>query len=323
MEFSALAGEIKASRGLAPIYVLVGVESYLRDQGVELLKAAGEDLARNAVRISASDSTWPQVAADLYTPPFLGGRKLVILADEGNFVHNHARELMEYAAAPSPTAVLAALVPSEKLAGIKEGTTLRIVECRPMRPAERVRWVQSEIQRSGKAVDRAAAELLCRRAGDSLAELAGHVTNLVTYVGARPRIAVEDVERLVVGLPEREVYELALAAARKRRKEALEVARTLLMSGEAPQVLLWRLGWQYRKLIEAKKLILAGRRRFEVTSLLQITYFPDEFLSLVDAHALEELLEKHGEILAADVALKTTGGQEQAIMESLVLRLAA
>jgi len=321
MDFSTFAGGIKPPKGPGAVYVFVGPEAYLRAQGVELLKEAAPELAANCVRLIASDVEWPGLAGELYTPPFLGGRKLVVLVDEANFVHNHAKELKEYAASPSPSAVLAAQVASEKLAGFAE--PVKVVECRPLRPADRVRWVQSEFQRSGKPIDRAGAEALCRRGGEDLASLAGHVANVVLYVGHRPRATLEDVERMVTGRPEREVYELALAAARKRPREAVEIAHTLMSDGEAAQVLLWRLAWQYRKLVEAKKLIHAGRRRFEVTSLLQITYFPDEFLGLVDAHTLDELLAKHGEILGADVALKTSGGQELAILETLVLRLAA
>ena len=119
------------------------------------------------------------------------------------------------------------------------------------------------------------------------------------------------------------MYELSLAAASKDGPKAYRVLRALLAAGEAVQVLLWKLAWQYRKLAEAKKLLLNGKRRFEVTSQLQITYFADEFLRLVDGHSLGELVDKHGEILKADVALKTSGGHEAALLEALVCRLAA
>jgi DNA polymerase III delta subunit len=122
---------------------------------------------------------------------------------------------------------------------------------------------------------------------------------------------------------EREVYELSLAAAAKDVAKAYRVLRALIRSGEAVQVLLWKLAWQYRKLAEAKKLLLGGRRRFEVTSQLQITFYADEFLRMVDGHSLTELVDKHGEILKTDVALKTSGGNEVALLESLVCRLAA
>ena len=198
-----------------------------------------------------------------------------------------------------------------------------MVECRPPRPADLQRWIASEAQRLGKQIDRAAAELLGRRAGGSLTGLAGHLEKLALYAGARPAITAEDIRAMVGNEEEREVYELSLAAASKDLPRAYRILRALLAAGEAVQVLLWKLSWQYRKLAEAKKLMEAGRRRFEVTSQLQITYYADEFLSLVDGHTLSELVSKHGEILKADVALKTSGGSAFAILEALVCRLAS
>jgi len=198
-----------------------------------------------------------------------------------------------------------------------------VVECRPLRPADLQRWLSGEAQRLGKSLDRAAAELLVTRAGTNLSALLGHLEKLATHAGTRAAVTAEDVRALVGNQEEREVYELALAAASKDPRRAFRILRRLIASGEPVQMLVWKLAWQYRKLAEARKLLDSGRRRFEVTSHLQITYFADEFLGLVDRHTLAELVEKHGEILKADVALKTSGGGEVPVLESLVLRLAA
>jgi DNA polymerase III delta subunit len=260
------------------------------------------------------------VADELYTPPFLAKKKLVVLVDEGNFVHNHAEAIRGYLKQPSVSNVLAALVPTEKVPAL---TGAVLVECRSLKPGDLQRWLASEAQRLGKTLDRAAGELLASRAGSSLSALSGHLEKLAAHAGPRPSITAEDVKTLVGYQEEREVYELSLAAASKDVARAYRVLRALVHSGEAVQVLLWKLAWQYRKLAEAKKLLAAGRRRFEVTSQLQITYYADEFLKLVDGHSLAELVDKHGEILKADVALKTSGGNEVPVLESLVCRLAS
>ena len=211
-------------------------------------------------------------------------------------------------------------MPTEKVPALAGAV---LVECRSLKPGDLQRWLSSEAQRLGKTLERAAGELLATRAGGSLSALSGHLEKLAAHAGTRPTISAEDVRTLVGYQEEREVYELSLAAAAKDVAKAYRVLRALLRSGEAVQVLLWKLAWQYRKLAEAKKLLLAGRRRFEVTSQLQITFYADEFLKLVDNHTLGELVDKHGEILKADVALKTSGGSEVPVLESLVCRLAA
>lgn len=321
IDFFAFAAELRGKKPLAPVYVFAGPEALLRDRAVALLRERDPELAAGAVRLASSEIDWTRLADELYTPPFFGSRKLVVLVDDGNFVHNHAEALRRYLDAPSPAAVLAALVPGAKVPALREGAV--VVECRPLRPGELSRWIATEAQRLGKTLDRTAAQLLASRGGENLAVLAGHLEKLAAHAGPRPAITAEDVRALVGLQEEREVYELALAAARRDLPGAFRILRSLLRAGEAVQVLIWKLAWQYRKLAEAKKLLAAGRRRFEVTSQLQITYYPEDFLRLVDAHSLGELTDKHGEILKADVALKTSGGAEGPILESLVCRLAS
>jgi DNA polymerase-3 subunit delta len=320
MDWGTFQAELRAKKPPAPLYLFAGTERLLRERGVALLREAWPELDAGALRLPSSDTDWARVADELYTAPFFGGRKLVVLVDEGNFVHNQADALKAYLRQPSPTAVLAALVPGDKVPALPDA---RLVECRPLKPHDLQRWLASEAQRLGKTLDRAAGELLASRAGSDLSTLAGHLDKLAAHAGTRGGITADEVRALVGAHEEREVYELALAAASKDGPKAFRILRALLAAGEAVQVLLWKLAWQYRKIAEAKKLLLAGRRRFEVTSQLQITYYADEFLRLVDAHSLPELLAKHGELLKADLALKTSGGSETAILESLVCRLSA
>lgn len=318
MEFRALAADLK--KGVASVYLLFGPESLLRERAVDLIR---DSQKLQSIRIDTAGLEWPTISGELYTPSFFSGRKLVLVMDEGNFVNNHREDVKAYAAAPSSSAVLVASIPSDKAPSIPESAAVRHVSCRPLPPDDLALWVQSEFQRRGKSVDRGAVAALLDRSDGSLAMLAGRIENLVIYAGRRSTVKTEDVELLVRGEATHEVYELALAAASKQPGRALEILHRLLSSGEASTLLLWRLAWQYRKIVEAKRLLEAGRRRFEVTSLLQITYYPDKFLTLVDGHTLQELLEKHAAILETDVALKSGGGAELPLMSRLVLRLAA
>jgi DNA polymerase-3 subunit delta len=319
MEFRALAADLKKGPP-ASVYLVFGPESLLRERAIEQIQGAE---AFQPVRIETAGVEWPAVADELYTQAFFGARKLIVLVDEGNFIHNHREDVKAYAAAPSAGAVLAALIPSDKAPSIPESAAVRHVACKSLQPDDLALWVQSEFQRRGKAVDRDAVAALIDRSDGSLGMLAGRVDNLVTYAGARPKVSMEDVDALVRGQHAHKVYELALAAASKKPGRVLEILHRLLAEGEAAPRLLWQLAWEYRKIIEAKRLLESGRRRFEVTSLLQITYYPDKFLALVDGHTLGELLEKHAAILETDVALKSGGGAELPLLSRLVLRLAS
>ena len=321
MDLTGFEAEVRAKRPPAPVVVFAGTEAVLRERGLALLRDSDPELAANLVRVHSSETDWARLMDELCTLPFLARRKLVVLVDEGNFVHNEPVPLRDYLKNPSPCAVLAVLIPTDKVPALGAGAC--VVECRALKGGELARWLAGEAQRLGKSLDRAAAELLASRAGGGLTALSGYLEQLASYAGARGTISADDVRALVGNHEERKVYELSLAAATRNVPKAFRVLRILMDAGEPVQVLVWKLAWEYRKLAEAKKLLLAGRKRFEVTSLLQITYFAEEFLRLVDAHPLAELVEKHGEILKADVAIKTSGGNEEAILESLVCRLAS
>ena len=319
MEYKALAADLKKGPP-ASVYLVFGSEGLLRERAADMIREAGK---LDPLRIESANAEWTSIAGELYTPGFFSGRKMVLLVDDGNFVHNHKEAVKEYAASPSPSAVLVATIASDKAPSIPESAAVRHVSCKSLLPNDLAIWIQSEFQRLGKSVDRAAVAALVDRSEGSLGVLASRIENVVTYVAARPKVEAADVDALVRGHASHKVYELAVATASKQPGRALEILHRLLADGEAAQRLLWQVAWEYRKLVEAKRLLEGGRRRFEVTSLLQITYYPDRFLALVDGHTLQELLDKHGAILETDVALKSGGGAELPVLSRLVLRLAS
>lgn len=314
MEFSAFAATQKETP--SPVYLLCGEESYFRERGARLLQ---ERIAGPTVRFASSETSWPKILDELYTPSMTGGRKLVIVSDDGNFLYNHTALLEQYLRSPSPSAVLVGLIPGKA----PESKNLVRVDCRPLKGLDLSRWVAAEFQRRGKTAERAAVQLLIERGGGELSTLERYIDNITSYLGPRSGAGVEDVRSLVADQASHAIYELALAAASKKSGRALEILHRLLSGGESPQTLLWKLAWQYRKMAEAKKLLAAGTPRYEVSARLQITYYPEEFLGFVDGHTLGELLAKHGRILEADWALKSSGGMEFVLMDKLVCELAS
>ena len=319
MDFASFEAERRKGKPPAPVTVFAGPEALLRERGVALLAKSDPELGANALRVAASETEWSRLADELYTPPFFAKRKLVVLVDDGKFVQANTGSIRNYLDDPSPSSVLAVLAASLKLPRLGAAP---VVECRSLKPADLRRWVTQEARALGKTLARDAADHLASRGGPDLAALAGHLEKLALHAGKRAAITLQDVQALVVGRVERKVYELSLAAASKNGPKAFRVLRDLLSAGEVAPKVLGMLAWEYRRLANAKRLMGAGRSGGEVASMLRVSYFKEEFLRTVERHEMGELVKKHGEILKADVALKTSGGAEEAILESLVLRLA-
>lgn len=316
MDFSAFASSLKSST--AAVYLFCGEEAHFREQGAALLKPRAPG---GVLRIPSSEADWPRLLDELYTPSLLGGTKLVVLSDDGNFIHNHSKEVAEYLKAPSTVAILAAMIPGKTPA--VSGKNVAIVECRSLKPLDLARWVAAEFQRRGKTAEKAAIQLLIDRGGSELSGLGRSIETLVDYLGKRPILSAEDVRAVVADNGTHEIYELAIAAASKKPGRALEIAHKLLAGREAPQQILWKLAWQYRKLVEARKLLDSGVPSIDITSRLQITFYTDEFIRLVRAHTVPELLAKHAKILETDLALKSASASDLILLEKLVCELSS
>jgi len=323
MEYTAFAARMRTAKGTVPVYLFFGTEAFLRRRALACIEGAEPAFRENGVRVSSSETRWPKLLTELCSQSLTGERKLVHLVDDGgNFVHNESSNLLAYLASPSSCSVLVLDCPVEKCPLPMETKNLLAVSCAPLRPSEAAQWAATEAQRRGKAMDRRTAEVLVARAGTDLAKLDHGLESLALHAGSRGRIELADVESLIPDDSEHEVYELALACARRARGEGLRILHRLLGAGENAAALVWRLAWQYRKMVEAKGLLEGGVRRFEVPSRLQITYYADKFLALVDAHGRQELLDKHQALLDADGALKSSGsGVEMAILDALICRL--
>ena len=97
MDFASFAAEARGKKGAGgPVLLFAGAEALLRERGVALLKESDPELGANAVRLASNEVDWARVTDELYTLGFFAKRKLVVLVDEGNFVHNHAEALREY-----------------------------------------------------------------------------------------------------------------------------------------------------------------------------------------------------------------------------------
>ncbi|MBV8879232.1 MAG: hypothetical protein JO332_04680, partial [Planctomycetaceae bacterium] len=59
--------------------MIAGPEALLRDRAAALLAESDPELGANLIRLASSETDWARVADELYTPPFLAKKKLVVL----------------------------------------------------------------------------------------------------------------------------------------------------------------------------------------------------------------------------------------------------
>ena len=264
--------EIEASRtggSLRPGYVLIGDEAYLYDRcrravldtlvdshgGIQMrdFSLAEIDLAETSIFEALDRAQTPSLMAP-FQVLFL--RNIKTLYTRGAKKDEFAA-LDAYGSSPNPQALLLFVadhlhLPSDlrrmdmqdkdRYERIREtlGEWCGMVELVRVEESDAMRWAVAEAEKCGSVLEAEAARELADALGADLMLMASELEKLLLYTGARyasttgerGRIALGDVETMVLGAKQRSLYELTDAISAKDRPRALALLQGLLNASD-------------------------------------------------------------------------------------------
>ncbi len=246
-----------------PVYALVGDEDFLKGRARERIIAValgGEDPAF-AVSVYQGDKIdFSTARNELETLPFLAPCRVVIVEAADTFVTDNRPALEAYVAKPSSVGVLvldvktfpdntklAKALPDAAKIACKTPPAYKIHELKPWL----VEWAKTAHK---KKLAPDAAELMLELVGASMGSLNQELGKLAVAVGAKPGIAVEDVDRMVGRSKAADVFRILDAIGDGRPGEALSVLEELFTEGEDPMAVMGPLTAQLRKLAAVGRL---------------------------------------------------------------------
>ena len=346
LDVDALRRNINAGK-LDRLYLFLGEDIKLVDRMVDAIEAtidvADRPFAVDRLyaldRLSTGEAagTPVDIAASCRSLPMLGDRRLVIVMraerllkpkraakagspgsedaidkidEEGSAddesTANDLTALEDYLASPSPFATLV-LVATEidrtrrftkKLVEKAQVVTFSGIRTEPRSgpagagaaAAGARKFVMDEMTREGRTMEPAAVKVLVDRSGEDFSKLRGDLERLLLYVGGRKVIGAADVEEVAAdGATVVDDWAVTNAlgagdAARGLRELALRLER-----GDSPHAIVGQLRWWVsNRLAESS---------------------PDRVKPALDA------------LLRTDLALKSSGGDDQVLLERLVVEL--
>jgi len=326
-------------RGVAPLYLIVGEEDYLRDQAVASLKVAvlgpgqGETSgggdegggleAFNYDFLYGDECEAAEILARAGEVPVFAPRRLMLLKAADKLPAREGEALLDYLKAPCETTTLVFVAP--KLDGrLKFSQALNksavVVDCSPLYDNQVAAWIKAEALRLGVTLDEEAALLLKETAGSSLYLVRRELEKLATYVPEGATVGQAEVAAVRGVEPGASVFDLTAAIGARDRVRALRIVARNLEAGEAPVRILGSLVWQYRQLWKAKDLLRQGRGEAEAARMLRMQSFKvKEFLGRFADASLKTAFRL---FLETDSKLKGGSATSPAlVLESLLLTL--
>lgn len=199
-------------------------------------------------------------------------------------------------------------------------------------------FIIQRLHKAGKTLDFHARELILMRASDDLRMLSQELQKLVLYVGERTSIRAEDVTAIFTDEGANWIFDLTRAIADREAVVALAHLGRLIAQGEHPLKLLGMIAAEVRRLFSARQLIENELRGYwrrgmtydqyqqnvikqRVPMLTRNPYADYMCFQRADKFSISALRHHMDEIYAADLCLKSSGGNPRLIMERLILEM--
>ena len=321
-EFEAEVGKGE----IGPLYYIYGDEPYLVERGVRLLVARAESPDFREFNLNiyyGNEARGEEIADTAQTLPMFAERRVVLVKKSSSLSASAMETLSAYIQNPSPSTCL--IFQGEKIDQRKKffldlKKSGKLVEYKRLYENQLGVFIRSVSAEHSKRVEPAAVEMLVHLVGNNLQELAMQIEKAATYVGGKSAISLEDIRQVVSDTKVDSIFELANALGEKNLAKAMRCLHTILRDGEAPLMLLAMMTRHFRQLRLVREQMEKKRSAQEIGKSTGINpYFINGVIAQAKNYRLEDFRKVFEQLFATDLALKTSGGRGQDLMERLVM----
>lgn len=312
-------------REIAPVYVLYGPETHLRDLAAKTITdfAFSEGDLRdfnetcfsletegNLERALAASEQLPMMAARRVVR--ITGIRISATGYRDTVTEAHEPLLSAYFANPAPRSVV--ILVADELNGVRKmGKLLQnsgfAVEFKSLDEQQFAAWARREIDDAGAQIDDAALRALLAQIGPDIKRLTNEIQKLAAAALPDKRITLDLIDLLVPNSREVSNFDLTDHLVAGRRAQAICVLEKILDDGAEPLALLGLLASNYRRLLLVKDMMSRGAQRGDVANAVKLRFRDQEnILNAARRADLGQLIHAIKRLADTDLAIKTSKG---------------
>ncbi len=312
-------------REIAPVYVLHGQETFLRDIAARTIVdlTFGKDSPRDFNQDEYSLSTPESLSSALSAAeqlPMMSERRVITIRDVRVAATSQKDTLKEdleaalagYLANPSPTSVV--IFVADELNGNRKISKMlkkyaSVTEFSPLSDDGLIRWTRDKIKEAGCMIDESSLRHLASLVGSDLRVMTNEIAKLATAAIPENVIDVDMIDRLVTQTRELSNFDVTDHLIAGRSKQALTALKKILDDGAEPLALLGLISYNFRRLLAAKEMMAGGADRSEVARAIKLRYSDQEaFLAAARRADRETLIQVLCRLADVDIAIKSSIG---------------
>lgn len=337
--FEILKRELKADE-FRSLYLFYGEEHYLRDHYLKMLQdklLSGPAPEFNYHRFTHENMDFQRLADAVDALPMMAQHSLVQIDDcDLTKLTESDREDLIAVLSDIPdycTVVLVFDTVPFKVDGrqkkLKEAIDAGLqVEFSCQGQRELNTWIRRRFQAHGKDIEDRLCEHLTFLTGGTMTALAAEIEKIAAFCSGNT-VTQQDIAAVVIPVLDAEVFDLTDAVSEGNYEKALLKLRTLLQMQEEPIALLGAIGGQMRRLLYTRTAMNAGKGEAGVAELLKAASgrAPHPYVlqkTMTTARRLSDSFCANAVKLCmqADIKLKSYSGDDQRVLELLLLEMA-
>ena len=312
-------------REIAPVYLLFGVETHLRDLAARTIAdmsfQPGDIRDFNETSFSLNtEGNLEKALAAAEQLPMMASRRVIKINDvrvsatgfRDTIREKHEPLLSEFLKRPSPHSVVIFI--SDELNGVRKmGKALRektvAVEFTRLSDKQLAEWALREFAASGAVIDDASLRFFLSQIGPDVQRLTNEIKKLSVAALPERSIGTQLIQALVPNNRELTNFELTDHLVAGRGSEAVITLNKILNDGAEPIALLGLLSYNYRRLLMAKDMMERNTDRTEIAKALKLRYSDQEFfLRAARRCEAKKLCMAIERLAGVDLAIKTSAG---------------
>ena len=316
--------------GVRPLYLLLGVETYLRRVAAQTISdvALSRTLLRefNECAFSLLSDPVQSAIAAAEQLPMMSDMRVVRIRDFARLRENDEDILIHYLNNPAPTTVMIFI--ADELDKRKKATKVlldvcTVVEFSPLKDMEAKSWAKSRLKELQVTADDQVLTELIRLIGTDVQTLANELEKLASAAAGTGRITPALVDELIGRSRELSNFELGDHLLTGNRKRALETLHRLLEDGAEPVMLVGLIAGNYHRLALGKHLLTRGGREEVFRNISLPPFKRDSYISTLQRSSAARIARGIQLTAATDLAIKTSQGTPRLQLEMLVCELSS
>ena len=305
------------------LYLIYGEEDYLRKQYCDRLRDAlvSKDDSMNYSCFNGTDIDIAKIIDLSETMPFFKDRRVIVIENSG-LMKKGGEALADYLKSkPETTTFIFDEQEADKRTGLYKIVNSKGVadEMPRLDPGSLAKWLMKNIKEEKKNMTRSDLDYFISLTGNNMNVISNEFEKLMCYTDGRDVVTRKDMDDVCVRQIEDKIFLMVEDMAAHRTREALSLFTDLLERDEPVFRILSLIVTEYKKLLEAKMLVMNGAGFTEIKQ--KIPYYSNKYIGQARKMDISEIKDALAKCCDTDEAIKTGNMTDRTAIAVLVTEL--